>query len=222
MKRVVLINSPYDLMKKGYNSRTKIRRGFFPPLGIGYIAANLIKEGFEVNVIDAVVEQMEFPAVISQISELKPDFVGLSVMTPGYSEAYKLAAMIRRDLQDLPIIVGGPHANSFPEEIMANCRAVDFVMSGECELTLPRLLKNMGNYSEYAQIPGLYYRDSDGGFAIGAPPEFEPALDKIPFPARHLFKNELYIPLPNFSRRLPATSVITSRGCPYRRCKFCY
>jgi radical SAM superfamily enzyme YgiQ (UPF0313 family) len=32
----------------------------------------------------------------------------------------------------------------------------------------------------------------------------------------------IYSPLPNQYRRLPATSLITSRGCPYGRCKFCF
>jgi len=46
-------------------------------------------------------------------------------------------------------------------------------------------------------------------------------LDSIPFPARHLLPDlKLYRPNAQSYRKLPATTIITSRGCPFN-CIFC-
>jgi radical SAM superfamily enzyme YgiQ (UPF0313 family) len=44
----------------------------------------------------------------------------------------------------------------------------------------------------------------------------------FPFPARHLFPNDLYNPYPDQIRKIPVTNVMTARGCTWRRCKFCF
>ena len=45
-------------------------------------------------------------------------------------------------------------------------------------------------------------------------------LDVLPIPARDLFPNERYMPLPNQYKKLPATNMVVIRGCPYV-CSFC-
>jgi len=47
-------------------------------------------------------------------------------------------------------------------------------------------------------------------------------LDELPQPARHIFHGHRYVPLPNQARRRPATTAMTSRGCPWAKCRFCY
>jgi len=61
---------------------------------------------------------------------------------------------------------------------------------------------------------------SSGELACAEPREFVADLDALPFPARDLLPNAEYI---RFGRRkygAPITTVMSTRGCPYR-CEFC-
>ena len=221
--KVMLINSPYDLMGKGYRSKTKIKRGFFSPLGLGYLGAALLKNNVEVSIVDSVVEQLPIDEIINRIKMFNPDIIGMSVMTPGSYEAYSAADEIKKSFPDSIIILGGPHPTSFPEEVMTQCKSVDYVLTGEAEFSLPELVKCIqNNKTGIENIKGLFYRTADKNFKDTGIPEYVKDLDIIDFPARQLFNNDIYIPLPNFSKRIPAASMVTSRGCPYGRCKFCY
>lgn len=220
--KVLLINSPYDLMGKGYKSKTKIKRGFFPPLGLGYLASALLKNNIETEIYDSVVLEADIKNIINKIKDYNPNAIGLSVMTPGSAEAYQLADEIKSKLGNITIIFGGPHATSFPEEIMENCLSVDYVIAGEGEKSFVALLNELNNQTyNFKNVAGLYYRLNDK-YLNSSPPLYIKNIDDFDFPARHLFNNDLYIPLPNFSKNLPATSMVTSRGCPYGQCKFCF
>jgi anaerobic magnesium-protoporphyrin IX monomethyl ester cyclase len=221
--KILLINSPYDLMGKGYKSKTKIKRGFFPPLGLGYLATALLKNNIQTEIYDSVVLNTGIKEVLNKISQYNPDVVGLSVMTPGFAESYKLSNAIRNKFNNIIIVFGGPHATSFPEEIMENCLSADYVIAGEGEWSLVQLIKNIDSGEvPHINVSGLYYRTKNEEYLNTSPPVYIKNIDDIDFPARHLLNNELYIPLPNFSKKLPATSMVTSRGCPYRQCKFCF
>lgn len=50
---IALLTPPYDIMKKGYGSKRKVRGGLFPPLGLAYLASPLLKDGHNVKIIDA-------------------------------------------------------------------------------------------------------------------------------------------------------------------------
>ena len=91
-------------------------------------------------------------------------------------------------------IVGGPHPTCMPNDMV---KYFDRVVVGEGENSI---IKAIENGSEKI---------------INYPPIKE--IDKIPFPARNL------IPIHNYHRTiggLKSTSLLTSRGCPYR-CAFC-
>lgn len=55
--------------------------GNLPPLGLLYIAAVLEKDGHDVRIIDAPVENLDLEDVLNRIGEFRPDFVGISAIT---------------------------------------------------------------------------------------------------------------------------------------------
>ena len=111
--------------------------------------------------------------------------------------------------------MGGAHPTIMPEEVLRN-EFVDYVVRGEGEKTFTELVLG----KEDVSIKGLSYKDN--GRIINNPTR-EPIddIDSIPFPAYHLFPMKKYIPSLGNYKRLPAASLITTRGCP-GRCTFCY
>jgi B12-binding domain/radical SAM domain protein len=70
-------------------------------------------------------------------------------------------------------IVGGPHATACPREVS---RYADYVVVGEGEYTLPRLLENIRDGGD-GRVPGVMTRDffkpADAGVLLDAYPAFE-------------------------------------------------
>jgi anaerobic magnesium-protoporphyrin IX monomethyl ester cyclase len=69
-------------------------------------------------------------------------------------------------------------------------------------------------------IPGIYYRKNHE-IHQGRPVELINNIDEIPFPARHLISKYPYGKVGrHFFHKPPLTSMVTTRGCPYR-CRYC-
>lgn len=114
---------------------------------------------------------------------------------------------------NIPIVFGGPHCSSYPIETLNECKEVDFLIYGEGEFILPKLLEAISNKTSYYDIPQLCFRDTKGQIIVNKQGQLIENLDMIPFPSRHLFDANLY-------RNAPF-SFITSRGCSYGWCSFC-
>jgi radical SAM superfamily enzyme YgiQ (UPF0313 family) len=186
-----------------------------PHLGLAYIAAVLEAERHAVRIIDIDAEALTHENLGKIIGSEKPDMVGITATTPVFYSALKMAEIVRKNSSAYTVI-GGIHATLMPVEC-AESSFIDFVVVGEGEKTIIELVNSILNKSDFANIKGLTYKK---GKEIIQNEAREPIqdLDAIPFPARHLFKNQKYT-YPD-ALRYPASPIITSRGCP-GNCTFC-
>ncbi|MFH1593030.1 MAG: radical SAM protein [Candidatus Woesearchaeota archaeon] len=180
--------------------------GPVPPLGICYLAAVLRKENMPVRLIDCHISSPE---------ELKEaigwaDIVGISTPTV-YAQASLEIAEYAKSLDKI-VIIGGPQATLDPEYFLHH-NYVDYVLRGESEYNLPRLLKSIRNKTK-EQIGGLAYRNGNNDIHSN-PTSLVSNLDELPLPARDLLPIQNYYP---FNKGI--ITMITSRGCPYQ-CIYC-
>ena len=188
----------------------------FLPLGLGYIAAILRKNNFDVKVFDLLIDKKSDDEVLNFIKYFLPSIIGFSAVTPVVNSAYRLAEKIKKTFPDIFLIIGGPHASALPEEPLNNF--FDFVIIGEGENTIIDLLNNLNNPEK---VKGIAYKQN-GNMQITEPREFITALDDLPFPARDLFPElKLYRGQEALGSRVPVGSILTSRGCPFS-CTFCF
>jgi len=220
------------------------------PYGLACIASALIRDGFSVEIMDALATSrsrgIPLPDEMAYLGEFygKPDvspfalfhhfkhfgagferighaardsgafLVGISSLFTAYSEeALETARIVRSFHPTCKIVMGGHHPTEMPERVM-ECEAVDYVIRGEGEVSLPALAKALKEGSGIEAVPGLVRRLADG--SIGSPP---PALMEnpgdYPLPAVHLLNQRFY-------RRgqRPGAVIVASRGCPLR-CTYC-
>src|SRR5262249_14007088 len=95
------------------------------------------------------------------LDDLRPDVVGLSVMTLQRATALKLARFIRARRPAARIVVGG-YDPSLACDAYTASPDIDFVVRGEGEHTLCQLLRALEGGGQFAGIPGLSYRSSEG------------------------------------------------------------
>ncbi len=179
-----------------------------PPMGLLYVAASLEQAGHRVVVRDLAAEGVE----VTDADFRSSDAVGISSDTTRIERAMRLAR--RAAGFDRPVILGGPHPQFMPEEILAS-GWVTAIVRGEGEIAFPELLDALASRNEPAMVKGVICRD---GRSIIRTPDADPVdVEALPLPARHLI--DLYRYNASTDGR-PVTPVVTSRGCP-GACHFC-
>jgi len=193
-----------------------------PPLGLGYLASFLEKEGHQVSLFDGTLHNATLEDFLLVISEFKPDLVGISVLTRGHNRTRKIIKRIKKRFRKLPIVIGGTQVTAAPKIVLKDLNA-DFAIVGEGEITFSELVKTLENRKKsFAKINGLAYKTATGRIKITQPRELIANLDSLPFPAWHLMSPKKYriAPILEPARAHPIAPVLTSRGCPYN-CSFC-
>jgi anaerobic magnesium-protoporphyrin IX monomethyl ester cyclase len=192
-----------------------------PNLGLFYVAAVLEEAGHEVAVVDKPINTIvgetweTFNAVskntIEEVSRTKPDVIGMTA-TCHTSYALELLGVLKGILPETRIVVGGPQVTFTADDVLSDYPAVDFVVRGEGEYTMLKLVNALKGDLDPAGIDGLSYR-RDGRVRSNPDSPFIGNLDELPYPARHLVNLTEY---PEESR----ITLISSRGCPHH-CVFC-
>ena len=212
--RVLLINPPWVLHRKGNIWRNVA--SVMPPLGLGWLAAVLEREGHEAAILDCHALGLDLAGIHRWVRERPAfDLVGLTATTPLIANAIEIARTIKKERPETRVALGGVHPTVLPEEALAH-EAIDLVVRGEGEETIREIAANRPVES----IAGVSWRS---GRDVVHNPEraLIQDLDSLPFPAYHLLPMKRYRPAAGAAKRLPATSVLATRGCP-GRCTFCY
>ncbi len=217
--RIALVNPPLDI-KEQAGSLEDIAN-IIMPLGIGYVAAVLKKDGFNVKVIDCVPLKITKEKLGKILNEIKPDIVLFTATIITINNATSSAKYLKKILPKKTIfVIGGPQFTSLPEKTMKE-GSFDFGIIGEGEYTALELANMIEKgKKDFGKIKSLLWYKK-GKRIINPRREFIKNLDELPFPARELFPSlKYYTPAPGGYKRLPFAHMITSRGCPYR-CTFC-
>jgi anaerobic magnesium-protoporphyrin IX monomethyl ester cyclase len=201
-----------------------------PPLGLAYLAAVSEHLSEQVRIYDGDVEEEELKAVLEQFV---PEVVGITANTTQIVAAWRDAGFIKGVAGSTPVVLGGPHPTSLPEESAAR-NEIDVVVRGEGEAAWLELLGVLreGNSpadpnaweAALAPVRGITYQ-TDSGKVVSNPDQPTipvEELDRMPHPAWHLFKLDLYTNLQPTVDQVdgPSLPILTSRGCPYR-CSYC-
>lgn len=215
--KVLLAEAPYHELY-GSQSMLSVRRYF--PLGIGYIASFLRKEGLDVDLFIQSPERDFRMELVEKLKTFKPDVIGIGSMTPAYPYAVEMARIIRSHT-DTPIVIGGPHATASGEDILKECAEIDFAIFGEGELSCLELCKTLGQTTkQFENIQGLIWREN-GTIRHNSPRPVIDNVEAIPFPARDLVDMSFFSPHSHMSiGKSRSTTMLSSRGCP-SHCVFC-
>ena len=201
MAEVVLVNPP--ILEKKPALRV-------PPLGLGYLASSLRREGIEVKIIDAPALGINLEQSLNLIKRYSPRILGITATTPLRYSAYQLV----REARALAkwIIMGGAHPSALGKKVFEDCPELDFGFRGEGEEQFPGLVKKLLEGEKEVSLPGVISRDKDSS------PVLISELDSLGFPSWDLLPMRRYRH-PLFPGKRIAT-IISSRGCPYQ-CIFC-
>jgi radical SAM superfamily enzyme YgiQ (UPF0313 family) len=210
--KVLLVNPPHSFSPENPLAGAGLS---LPPLGLLSIAAFLRKEipGITIKVIDWPAAKITPETFEREVAAFGPDAAGVSVYTGTFTASVFAAAAIKKTCPNCFVAAGGHHATARPAQCLE--KGFDAVIVGEGERTFCELVKELSSEKTPAGLPGLVFRSGD---AVTRPEPLD--IDSLPFPARDLLDLSAYRPALFGYKRLPVTSMVTSRGCPYS-CGFC-
>ena len=209
--KVTFLNPPQT------NSKYKFLGVVAPSLGIGYMAAVLEKNGYDVDVLDASALELTYDEIGEEILKRNPDIVSISALTPTIGVALDSADKIKQVKPDTVVVLGGYHP-TFEYKSVLEEPSVDVVVRGEGEYTLLELVQTIESGGDLSSVAGLAFIDeNDDEITLTADRPIIKDLDELPFPAFHLFPMDKYKIL-NITTNV--ATIITTRGCPMQ-CSFC-
>jgi anaerobic magnesium-protoporphyrin IX monomethyl ester cyclase len=205
------------LITPPYHSGVVESAGRWPNLGFVYIAGELQKAGFEVEIYDAMSKFHTFEQIREKIRSTRPDFVGVTAITATINDAIEVLKIAKEELHEVTTLLGGVHPTFCYDEILSNDgQYVDYCVLGEGELTAPELLDAHRMGRDLSTIPGIAFV-RDGKVIRTKQRLFMPDLDLLR-PAWHLVDWSDY-PL-YFIDNSTVAIISSSRGCVHS-CIFC-
>lgn len=203
---VLLLQAPVP----GAHNRMVAKSSAIAPLGLGYIAAVLLRDGFDVRICDMDVEDIGVSELEEVLDVFRPAVVGISCTTLTMKNALRVAKVVKQVLPGAMTCIGGPHATVSPGDAL-KYPFVDAVVRGEGELTFLEVCRSVADGKKWPfEVAGTVWRSERAPLVMPPRPRISD-LDSLPYPARHLMPLHLY--------KIPGT-VVTSRGCPFS-CGFC-
>jgi radical SAM superfamily enzyme YgiQ (UPF0313 family) len=192
----------------------------FAPLGLLSLAAVVNERSprtevalYDLNrrIIDGQIPlDVEFyRAIAADIAAHRPDVVGFMTECDSYHHILQIATALKAS-SACKIVLGGPHASAVAHRTMERCQAIDAIVIGEGEATLPELLDVLASPGTALPVAGALVRAPNGDVLAGGARELLNDLDSLPLP-----KYELYKPAPGEELFLEV-----GRGCPFQ-CTFC-
>ena len=215
MSTVLLINPSYAGTYGA--AKAALTTPIYPTLGLATIAAEALRRGHTVEILDLSYRPYDWRLVKSRILELKPDVVGITATTPLMNQLRDITVLCKDISTDLLVVGGGAHVSALPVESLEESR-LDLALVGECDLTFGEVCDGRDPNT----VAGLYCRDAGGAIVFTGPRPLIENLDDLPMPAWHLYDPAEYRNKVSriIVRRRPATIAEFSRGCVFK-CDFC-
>lgn len=144
------------------------------PIGLAYLAASVDEERHTLKVLDLMFADDAVSDVEDAVNDFQPDLIGLSIRNldnqsslnpvwnlPGVRDIVERI----RQCSAAKVLVGGPAFSILPAECLGYVGA-DLGIAGDAAEAFATLVERLDAGDDYFDIPGVVYRDDDGGVVL--------------------------------------------------------
>ena len=191
-------------------------------MGMTYLSSVLKKAGHHVRCFDgsAPYRVHKNEDLVEACKKVDPDVICVTTTTERVRFAYHLLYLLKNHFNEIPIIVGGPHASSRPVEMVAH--GFDIAVAGYAENRITQII-DIAVYRDTARletVSGIAFCEPTGGIRYIPPGKEEDDFDincllPVDFSS---FDMKDYTRRKDDSYRLGL--LLAGRGCP-GRCTYC-
>ena len=189
------------LKKEGHESRVFLVPDLIENTTITMNWLKVFKPAFHVSDEDYVDYVLSF----------NPEVVGFSIVTSYWNRSSKLAQIIKCKKPEVITIAGGPHTTVSLHKEMFEESGFDYIVKGDGEIALPKLINAFESKSYEPEIPGVYFLRNNKMHGAGMGELVD--LDDMPFQD----KSDVFRDYPYLQRLYVVNS---QRSCQFD-CTYC-
>ena len=135
--------------------------GITPPLGLMYIASYINQHSeYQIKIFDSRLYKDYLQNIKDLYHNFQPDVIGISALTLEAPRMFQIAELIKSMNKNIPVIVGGPHFTSQPEEVIRNTN-IDIGIIGEGEISFAETLQALYGNRTLNTIDGICFRNDN-------------------------------------------------------------
>lgn len=201
------------------------------PLGLGYIAAAMKREGHRVTGLNLNHHRGSVESIVAaKIAAINPDVCATGALSPFLPLVQSIFNAARQAKPTIINIAGGGVVSGEPGRIL-DVVDIDVGVVGEGELTIVELLDHLSKSWDLHAVQGIVFRDKNGMTVQTSERPQIMDLEKLAWPDYEVLECEQNVsgqrPLDNYffhsqrESKPRSIDMITSRSCPFK-CTFCF
>jgi anaerobic magnesium-protoporphyrin IX monomethyl ester cyclase len=220
--RVLFLNPPFHpRFSREQRSPAVTKSGtLYYPKWLATAAGVAIKNGHDVDLVDAPAAGYSVQAVIDRIAAKDIEAVVCDTCTPSILNDVSVIEALVAAKPALHVLLVGRHVSALPRETLLMSTFLESVAVREYEYTVRDWLEAKACGADLSAVYGLVWRGVKGEIVSNPPREAIQNLDELPF-VSEVYKRFLHTPDYFYGHSLwPLVVFDSSRGCPYH-CSFC-
>lgn len=180
-------------------------------LGIAYLKSSLIQKKYNVEIIDAWLNEYTVDEVFEKLMNEKDNilFIGVSSYMSNTAPTIDLITKIKNRDKNIKIVCGGFGPTFYPNQYLES--QADYIIRGEGEEAICELANCIEKNQEPINVKNIGYI-KDGKVILNNMRCLNNDLDSIPFPSRDTINVVL--------DKKSSVNMVTARGCS-GNCEFC-
>ncbi|OGQ51571.1 MAG: B12-binding domain-containing radical SAM protein [Deltaproteobacteria bacterium RIFCSPLOWO2_02_FULL_53_8] len=219
--KVLFLNPPFlKKFSRPQRSPAVTKSGtLYFPLWLATAAGLLMKEGFEVDFIDAPADGLTMNDVEIRAEGFKPEFIVLDTSTPSIKNDVAMAGRLKDLFPKAFVTLVGTHVSALADDVMKMDSRIDAISRNEYDYTILELARALSSKAPIKDIQGITW-NNNGKIVHNERRPYIEDLDNLPFVSivyKKFLKIENYF---NPNALFPMVTITSSRGCPFP-CTFC-
>lgn len=196
-------------------------RTLYYPKWLAHAAGVAIKEGHEVDFIDAPAAPFDTKYVIDRMRSKNIEAVVVETSTPSIINDIEVVEEIHAALPNVHMMMVGRHVSALPNETFEQTPSLKVIALREYDYTVRDWLAALESGASLDSVAGLMWKNDRGELIKNEKRPVIENLDELPF-VSEVYKRFLHVPDYFYGHSYwPIVTFDTSRGCPYR-CTFCH